>query len=332
MQWQLGGFRRCFAAFLAGCASVALHAADAPARSIALYEAGTGPTAWEPYRHWFWLPEDLPTSASPLAMPIVNDQGSGLNAWSITDNAVGSPNPAYVTSLDAAGPGLVSELLTDGWRFTAQARLVSDFSGGPSMGLSVYLGGKVYVVQLDFGSTGGLQATLFDLPSRVIPLTAAGSAATAFHTFELRSLGGTQPTAFLFDGQEVGRWSGFPAVHPNIIRWGTSSATYRGQMNFHRVEFATLDAIIPGDYDGNGVVNAADYAVWRDHRGSNYAPADGNGNGTVDTGDYNLWKSKFGTSSGSASAVPEPGLGLILSSLGSALALPAIRRRLCLID
>ncbi|MEX2169531.1 MAG: hypothetical protein WD851_09475 [Pirellulales bacterium] len=308
---QFGGLARMLAFAMAAFMAVLLSAVTAPARTIALYEAGTGATVWDPYRHWLWWPEDIPQSANPLAVPIVNDQGSGLNSWSITDNAVGVPNPAYVTAI---GPASASELLTDGWRFTARARLVSDFGGGPSMGLSVYLGGKVFVAQLDFGSTGGLQATLFDIPSRVIPLTSAGSAASAFHTFELRSEGGSQQTAFLFDGQEVARWSGFLAAHPNIVRWGTSSAIHRGQMNFHRVELATLDTFVPltGDYNGDGVVDAADYTVWRDHRGSNYAAADGNGNGTVDTGDYTVWKANFSDAQGSASAVPEPALGPVL--------------------
>jgi hypothetical protein len=52
-----------------------------------------------------------------------------------------------------------------------------------------------------------------------------------------------------------------------------------------------------GDYNGNGVVDAADYTVWADHRGQSVAAfsgADGNGNGVIDTTDYNVWRSQFG--------------------------------------
>jgi hypothetical protein len=303
--------------------TVVFVASNAPAQAIALYEAGTGSTVWDPFRHWGWLPEDIPQLTNPLAQPIPDDLG-GLNSWSITDNALGTPNPSYVMSLDAGGPALISELLSDGWQYKAEARLVSDFGGGQTMGLSVYLGGKVYVVQLDFAASGGLQATLF--PNQPIPLTSNGSAATAFHSFELRSHGAAHQTAFLFDGQEVGRWSGIAAIHPNIVRWGTSSASARGQMNFHRVEFTRLETVslLPGDYDGDGAVNAADYTVWRDHRGSSFAAADGNGNGTVDAGDYSLWKSRFGTSNAFATSIPEPQT-VILLLIGSCVLFAAAR-------
>lgn len=64
-----------------------------------------------------------------------------------------------------------------------------------------------------------------------------------------------------------------------------------------------------GDYNGDGVVNAADYTVWRDafltvQEGH---PADGNGDGFVGNDDYDLWVANFGNIVTSTStAVPEP--------------------------
>jgi hypothetical protein len=69
---------------------------------------------------------------------------------------------------------------------------------------------------------------------------------------------------------------------------------------------------LPGDYNQNGVVDAADYTVWRDTLGSTTTlTADGSGNGTVDTADYSFWRARFGQSaSGSTLAVAEfPGSG-----------------------
>src|SRR5262249_33997718 len=53
-----------------------------------------------------------------------------------------------------------------------------------------------------------------------------------------------------------------------------------------------------GDYNVDGVVDAADYGVWRNATETDVAPgsgADGNGDGQVDALDYKVWKSNFGS-------------------------------------
>jgi hypothetical protein len=78
----------------------------------------------------------------------------------------------------------------------------------------------------------------------------------------------------------------------------------------------------PGDYNGDGTVDAADYTVWRDTSGSaSDLLADGSGNRAVDQDDFLLWKEHFGETiaSGSGAAagpsgsapVPEPASGLV---------------------
>jgi hypothetical protein len=72
---------------------------------------------------------------------------------------------------------------------------------------------------------------------------------------------------------------------------------------------------LAGDYNRDGTVSAADYAVWRDHLGSEgrNLVADGNRNGIIDQGDYSVWMANFGriagtNPNGSAAlvAIPEP--------------------------
>ena len=80
-----------------------------------------------------------------------------------------------------------------------------------------------------------------------------------------------------------------------------------------------------GDYNGNHVVDTADYTIWRDAFGQSVAPgtgADGNGNGMIDGADYDFWRSHFGTvASASASEsnqsliVSEPATVVLLACL-----------------
>jgi hypothetical protein len=78
-----------------------------------------------------------------------------------------------------------------------------------------------------------------------------------------------------------------------------------------------------GDFNNDGVVDAADYVVWRNNLGGDDWVLNGNGDnsGTVGVGDYSLWKTSFGnTSPGAlavaANSVPEPAtVGLVSLAL-----------------
>lgn len=83
------------------------------------------------------------------------------------------------------------------------------------------------------------------------------------------------------------------------------------------ISAVTGAAVLPvdGDYDGNGYVDDADYAMWRQAFGDAVSPwgsgADGNWDGVVDAIDYALWRDNFGNGTppgaGAGSAtIPEP--------------------------
>ena len=64
----------------------------------------------------------------------------------------------------------------------------------------------------------------------------------------------------------------------------------------------TLAISVPGDYSGNGTVDADDYTVWRDTLGQTgvFLAADGDGDNDVDADDYAFWKAHFGETSAAA--------------------------------
>ncbi len=76
------------------------------------------------------------------------------------------------------------------------------------------------------------------------------------------------------------------------------------------------NAALAGDFNGNGIVDAADYVVWRKGLGPTYTPSD-----------YNVWRAQFGRTPGSgtgaglgdATTVPEPAVGLFLAAVLCAL-------------
>lgn len=67
---------------------------------------------------------------------------------------------------------------------------------------------------------------------------------------------------------------------------------------------------LAGDYNFNGVVDAADYTVWRETMGAaNDLRADGDVSGEVDQADYELWKANFGEAMSLEGAATREALG-----------------------
>jgi T5SS/PEP-CTERM-associated repeat protein len=75
------------------------------------------------------------------------------------------------------------------------------------------------------------------------------------------------------------------------------------------VSLITQAVSLLGDYNGNGIVDAADYVRWRAAANTAvtpYSSADGSGNGLIDEQDYLVWRSNFGLTSAAIAAAIEP--------------------------
>lgn len=95
-----------------------------------------------------------------------------------------------------------------------------------------------------------------------------------------------------------------------------------------------LAVVLAGDYNDDGIVDAADYAVWRDNVGAAAGTlANDTNGGTIGTAHYETWKANFGASalalnsgnSSASNAVPEP-VSLVSLAVMTLLALPPMRR------
>jgi len=111
---------------------------------------------------------------------------------------------------------------------------------------------------------------------------------------------------------------------------GFSAADF--QLDFStpgEIHFLGPTQTVPGDYNFNGIVDAADYTVWRDHLGSATALPNDDTPG-VGNDDYARWKSHFGQvagrGGGQLSPIPESAsLTLFFALVSSVLAAGRLR-------
>jgi hypothetical protein len=75
---------------------------------------------------------------------------------------------------------------------------------------------------------------------------------------------------------------------------------------------------LAGDYNNNGIVDAADYVVWRKNLGTSVTLPNDTTSGMVTSEDYQVWRANFGATSGSGSSlaggesVPEPSAAVVV--------------------
>jgi T5SS/PEP-CTERM-associated repeat protein len=102
-----------------------------------------------------------------------------------------------------------------------------------------------------------------------------------------------------------------------LVHYGPTSI-----FNANQVVLTQFVPGLPGDYNDDGVVDAADYTVWRDRSGEEDSLPNDDSPG-VGPDDYDRWKQHFGESTGGgavaggadSSSVPEP-LAIFLSATG----------------
>ena len=156
----------------------------------------------------------------------------------------------------------------------------------------------------------------------LIGTTAFNSLLHVHPGYRLESLDATTPAEGVYLISMQLRMDGFETSDPIFLAMRTSSLgsdsliATRNWIN-DNIEMLTSPPVLTGDYNGDGLVDLADYTVWRNTLGSTTnlaANGDNSGasEGVIDTADYLAWKDNFGDSLAPAAAlvtgssVPEP--------------------------
>jgi hypothetical protein len=120
--------------------------------------------------------------------------------------------------------------------------------------------------------------------------------------FEILNIVGSRTGVFAnaADGQRLTTVDGLGSF---VVNYGDGSPFDPSQIVLSNF----LAVAVPGDYSQNGVVDAADYVVWRNNLGSATSlPNDDTA--SVGSDDYTRWRGRFGQIASSGSALPSAGL------------------------
>ncbi|MCH2131993.1 MAG: BspA family leucine-rich repeat surface protein, partial [Pirellulaceae bacterium] len=155
---------------------------------------------------------------------------------------------------------------------------IIDFGGDLSLSSDAHL-----VLEID-GPTPGTghdqlniagQFTVGGIAEIVLADNYMPTAGQSFNLLNFGSLDGTF-SEILFTGSEL----------PADLQWDTTALLTDGIL-----QVRTSLPAVPGDYDASGTVDINDYALWKATFGSTtQLAADGNDNGVIDAGDYTIYR------------------------------------------
>lgn len=270
----------------------------------------------------------------------------GLYSYPLTDIPAGSTINSvefHVMQIDtdtnaaAVGGDLSVELRTISETFPQGTGNPTAPTGGSSWNTT-------FGATMDFGGTILSSATMNPKPE-ILPIQ--GDTSTWIdHTFATSAsfvsavqaqLNASQPFNFVLMVSNEPVPPGVPGVR-SFLRTASNSEMTTTTANRPRliIDFTAPLAGVPGDYNGNNIVDAADYVVWRENLGGDAlafaaGSRDTQNGGLVNAADYDFWKSHFGNSGtgGLSASIPAPepsAIGLML--LGIAISLVG-RRRAC---
>jgi glucosylceramidase len=236
--------------------------------------------------------------------------GGSLDTWNVFGNAIGNVSAA-------------DEAVLTGDR---SLKLYGQFSGianssGVAQGISVSAGEQVHaslsalVRSADsIAGTDNVAQMKIEFYSQYGALSGSASFLGEAHK---TIADGNSPNNVWIEHQVAGI-APPGAVEARLVIEFLQTNNHAGAVHIDRAAVQASDALSNiGDYNHDGVVNPQDYGVWSASFGSQHSlNADGNGNGMIDAADYVLWRS--GLNIGGANrlqwiSLPEPS-GLLMAT------------------
>jgi autotransporter-associated beta strand protein len=248
-----------------------------------------------------------------------NTSGSGTGAGTVTVNSGGT----------LGGTGTIDTSTTNANVTVAAGGSLSPGASAGTLTFSLGTG----TLNLSAVTTGGLK---FELGAPATPSTSDHVVVTS----GMLNVGTLDFSDFTFTnagGLGVGTYKLFDAQSAITGAIGSTSGTIAGFAATISLDNTNFDVLlnvtgpgVAGDYNSNGVVDAADYVVWRKKVGAASLTNRSNTiSGPVGQADYDFWRSRFGATSGSGSmlggaSVPEPSTAILLASM---MLMLAVKRR-----
>jgi T5SS/PEP-CTERM-associated repeat protein len=230
------------------------------------------------------------------------DFSGGQFHWTSGTLHVGRYNGDLVNSAGVLAPGESAGGTTITGRYTQQAAAT----------LQIEVGGITPITQHDVVTVHNTVALSGQLQLALINNFVPGPQ----NIFTVLSATANMSGAFsnVVSGQRLATSDGTGSF---LVHYGATSEFHPRQIvltNF-------LSSILPGDFNRDGRVDAADYVVWRRHL---------SGNSFVDTANYQTWRANFGRTSpelADATSVPEPASFALVGALLSSGIFMRVRRK-----